>query len=284
MTTPSCITLTILTTICSILHGFTQTTYTRVVADSITHTGVPFATIKVKHKAAGIYSNESGQFKITLAQNDSVVVSSVGYRTRELSLSDLDTVWLAGMATLLEEVVIADERKLTVCGIRERKGSLSFGAQFGGEYVVKIALPDTTQQYILNKVTFLTNRKINDEVLQLRIYDTGDDGLPGEQLLKRPVTITRKMLHGNGTDISDQAITCQKYIFVGIEWTGTISERIDSPFLLKCTDALPIARTYVRTILDPEYQWRLVSSATTVPSKTGNPFNIIASVEVFLVR
>src|SRR5215203_5750663 len=40
---------------------------------------IRFATIKVLHKAQGVIASETGEFKLTLDPDDSVLISCVGY-------------------------------------------------------------------------------------------------------------------------------------------------------------------------------------------------------------
>ncbi|WP_345162933.1 carboxypeptidase-like regulatory domain-containing protein [Algibacter aquimarinus] len=82
-------------------------------------TPLPFATILIKNKAKGLISNIDGGFKIPYklkTLNDTLVISSIGYTTKEVSLSDFDTdiinvITLAEKTEILNEVVVIASKK-----------------------------------------------------------------------------------------------------------------------------------------------------------------------------
>lgn len=269
----------ILTYVCFFagVQGQAQVKLTGVVMDTMTRKSIPFATLKVKHKPSGAYSNENGFYEIVLHQTDSLTISSIGYQTREISIAGVDTIWLTPEATILPDFVVSEESKKEICGIRERKYDMSLGSQIGAEYVLKISFPDTIRTFLLNNVILLTNKSIKNENLQLRIYDVSEDGGPGKQLLNEPVFITRKSLSDHTLELRDQYIAGRKQIFVGIELIGVKGEVIESSFRTRCTYSKEEPMTYMRTIQDPEYRWRKLS-----PNAFGNqnPPNLIISLEV----
>ncbi|WGK63944.1 carboxypeptidase-like regulatory domain-containing protein [Croceiramulus getboli] len=62
--------------------------------DAQTAQPIPFATIKIKNENKGLISNEDGGFRVPLnfkERGDTLVISFIGYTTREVLLSELDT-------------------------------------------------------------------------------------------------------------------------------------------------------------------------------------------------
>ncbi|TBN04693.1 carboxypeptidase-like regulatory domain-containing protein [Hyunsoonleella flava] len=90
-------------------------------------TPLPYATILIKNKAKGLISNIDGGFKIPYelqTLNDTLVISSIGFATKEVSLSNFDKniiniITLAEKTEILSEVVVVASKKR-----RERKSAL----------------------------------------------------------------------------------------------------------------------------------------------------------------
>ncbi|MDB4293699.1 carboxypeptidase-like regulatory domain-containing protein, partial [Maribacter sp.] len=87
--------------------------------DKQTQEPVPFASIRLKSKAIGLISNFDGEFKIPLdfkKVGDTLLISCIGYRTKEVVLSNLfenqmNTISLVTDVEKLREVVVTTARK-----------------------------------------------------------------------------------------------------------------------------------------------------------------------------
>ncbi len=79
---------------------------------------IPFATIKIKNKSKGLISNLDGGFKIPydlINSNDTLVISSIGYNSKEVVISRLSTdeinyIKLTEKVEVLNEVVLVDSK------------------------------------------------------------------------------------------------------------------------------------------------------------------------------
>jgi len=115
--------------------------------DSTTSEPVVFATVRVKAKALGVISNNDGGFKIPREfqfEGDSLVLSSMGYRTKELAFASLDkndvnTVILQPSVFELSEATVTARKKRLLSG--KAKGSLS------AEEIVKRAIARIPANY-----------------------------------------------------------------------------------------------------------------------------------------
>src|SRR3954468_13424544 len=69
---------------------------------------VASATVAVKGTSRGTTTNENGDFQISAPSNGTLVVSSVGYPTKEISVSGLAThnVTLTTSTTDMEQVIV----------------------------------------------------------------------------------------------------------------------------------------------------------------------------------
>lgn len=81
-------------------------------------TPIPFATLIIKNRAKGLISNIDGGFKVPyeLYKKDTLVISSIGYSSKEIPLSSLPTdiinlIILEEKTEILDEVIIVGKRK-----------------------------------------------------------------------------------------------------------------------------------------------------------------------------
>jgi hypothetical protein len=87
--------------------------------DAKTIEPVSFASIRVKNRAVGVISNNDGSFRIPLRfreLNDTLHISSMGYDSREIVISDLFTdkinrLYLKPMLIQLDEVTLSASKK-----------------------------------------------------------------------------------------------------------------------------------------------------------------------------
>lgn len=104
-------------------------TVTGVIVDASDGSPIIGATIKLKGKTSGTISGLDGDFSINVTSKDVLVVSYVGYKTKEVAIGDLGviSVKLETESELLNEVVIVGagtQKKVSVTGaITAVKGS-----------------------------------------------------------------------------------------------------------------------------------------------------------------
>ena len=75
---------------------------------NLTNTPLPLATIMVKQSKASVVSDASGKFSINAVAGQTLVISSVGYETKEVAVqneSDL-LITLSQLNATLDEVVV----------------------------------------------------------------------------------------------------------------------------------------------------------------------------------
>src|SRR6478735_737186 len=82
---------------------------------------VPGASVMVKGSSAGVSANQNGDFQISAPGNATLVVSSIGYLTKEVAVNNQTnlSVTLAGSASSMQEVVVigyGTQRKEAVTG------------------------------------------------------------------------------------------------------------------------------------------------------------------------
>ena len=81
------------------------------------------ATVQVKGSNTQTITDNAGNFSITAADGARLVISSVGFSTREVAAADASSVSLTAEAKDLGEVVV------TALGIRKEKKKLGYAIQ-----------------------------------------------------------------------------------------------------------------------------------------------------------
>ena len=88
---------------------FAQNTVSGVVIDSELGTGLPGASVVVQGSSDGVSSDFNGQFTINAAQGSTLVISYIGYETKEVQVGDalnLGTIELEPGADVLSGVTV----------------------------------------------------------------------------------------------------------------------------------------------------------------------------------
>jgi hypothetical protein len=111
----------------SIIAAQTNEFYNCKLINSKDKTPLPFATILIKNKAKGLISNIDGGFKIPYEFNklkDTLVISSIGFFTKEVSLSNfeedgINIVTLSEKTEVLDEVILIAAKKKKIRSAKE---------------------------------------------------------------------------------------------------------------------------------------------------------------------
>ena len=152
---------------CCILFLFviTATTYaqTTTIKGTITDANGPLSgvTIKIKDKPITTLTDENGNFSLAVANTDSLIISSIGYKTIEIAVADRKTikVQLKEEATALKEVVV--NAGYYSVKDKERTGSIA-----------KITAKDLEKQPVTNVLAAMQGRMAGVNITQT-------SGVPG---------------------------------------------------------------------------------------------------------
>lgn len=269
-------------------ENFGQTDYTGLIIDAQTKLPLPYATIKAVDKPVGVYSDESGVYKIALAENDLVVVSFVGYETLITYLTKIDTIELVPTARLLREVIVRPTKpdEEIQCGTLDKNPHVSIvGSEIGVEFVSKIDLPDTTNNYLITNLKIKVNGKFNDsQLLRIHFYSVLSDGTPGDQLLQESIFVENNYSNKKGIDVSKMNLIHNRQVFAGIEWVGK-ETTVESSRGVKFTFNKSEPTTYHRTLRDPNYSWQLVTKNSVFSTQLNmkSPMNLVVLLKVLKI-
>jgi len=94
------------------------------ILDATDHSNIIGASIKVKGSNHGVSSDAKGNFKISVSPNATIVITYIGYATKELPASQIqETIFLSPDAKALSEVVV------TALGISKQSKALGYAVQ-----------------------------------------------------------------------------------------------------------------------------------------------------------
>jgi hypothetical protein len=96
-----------------------QEIFNGLVGDSASFVALPFVNIQVKGKRIGTTTDINGSFRIEASRNDTLIFSSVGYKTLEYPLIEWEPgmILMAEQFTLLEDVTITERRQDPYAGL-----------------------------------------------------------------------------------------------------------------------------------------------------------------------
>ena len=92
---------------------------------------LPFVHIYIKSSGNGTYSNTNGQFQLKVYPEDTLTLSSIGFKTSSYSVESIknDTLFLREEVNILNEVVISKKREkpdFEMTGFHKYKRDRSF--------------------------------------------------------------------------------------------------------------------------------------------------------------
>jgi hypothetical protein len=188
------------------------------IIDAETNEPLELAAVEIPAQHIGVYTNQKGEFLITVPENNGeevVTVSFIGYVQKDVSLADLDssgthTIALYPLPILLNDVVVKPRKMVTKkVGVTTSKHwryqiANLFGGQ-GGQY-----LPNTQKRegFIKSVHFYILDIGHPETPFRVRIYEFNTEtNQPGNDLLLENV-----MAAGQGrqgwvhVDVSEQAI------------------------------------------------------------------------------
>ncbi len=203
-----------------------------VVLDSITRKPIPYVSIWIENENSGGTTNEDGSFEIhTDEKSKRLIFSALGYETKKMVISKVGTVYLNPKMYELNEVVII-KRKLTrteEIGKTDYETSEAFD---NGSRVDAKFFPyrkEYRKTKFIKQVAITTDGRISGATIKIHLYSVDNDGLPGEELLKRDLVVSvSKGVKKTYFDVMKFNLKMpQNGIFVGFEKLLIENNRID---------------------------------------------------------
>lgn len=196
-----------------------------------------FVNIAILGRMEGTYSNEDGIFNLYTFVNDTILFSSVGYKSKMLPVSSI-TISQKLTVELIEDSVNLSELIFSVKKYRGRIYQSEFGfhnskkrvrlstSSPGLQYATFIQNSSKTRGYVTKILLKIKSTEPNS--IKLNFYSSNKDGVKGPQknLLKKDIIINLKNRAGIlKLDISEYYIDFpENGIFIGVEFMGNLDE------------------------------------------------------------
>ncbi|AXT55419.1 hypothetical protein D1815_06470 [Aquimarina sp. AD1] len=173
-------------------------------------TPISFATVLIKNKKRGLISNADGGFRIpyTFKKNaDTLVISSIGYLTKEIPLSNLKTNQI-NLIRLLEKIELLDEVKVVTSKKKKRKSARS---------IIRTAIDRIPQNYPFSPYSYVgyyrdyqvkDGHYLNMNEAIMKVFDQGF----GTEDFKN--TQTTLFSYKNNTDFPKDTVASKPYDYI----------------------------------------------------------------------
>jgi hypothetical protein len=173
------------------------------VFDNTTKEPIPFASVGIKGKTMGTVSDESGNFEL-MAKNaidtDSLKVSAIGYQSKCFTVAKAknfngEKILLLQTGIQLAEVVVKPTKTITkILGNKNYNTNISCAFQgYDNNYLgVEAAIRANSKKgrliWIEKFSSNLNKCTLKDSAtFRLNFYKVNKDGMPGENILQKPV-------------------------------------------------------------------------------------------------
>lgn len=189
-----------------------QTNISGKIFDKSTNEAIPFASIGIKGKTLGTVSDENGNFEISLKNmldTDSLKISAIGYQSKSFSLAKAksftgEKIYLAQASVQLSEVTVKPTKTITkVLGNKNYNTNIQCSFQgIDGQYKgVEAAIRANNKkgrEIWFEKLNFfiIKNNMKDSAIFRLNLYRKDKDGLPGENILYKPIVFKSKVSGG----------------------------------------------------------------------------------------
>ena len=263
---------------------------------------IPYATAQIINTQNIVDGDESGYFEITANKDDSLLISCIGFEQLIIPVSyfkDKNSIVLKENYLKMDDVIVKNPVSYTFGIVNEKMGSSRSGGSEAArsELTTLIEIPKPIESYRISKV-FIKGKKFEEEnSIRLHIYAVNENGLPGEELLKKPMIIKKEEFNNNNKiitiDVKDQNIILENAsFFIGVQWMTSVKVKpFIGPEIIQTYKESKILSYYRQTTFNKNY-WQVqykdailvfvdgkLPAKGTRPSK-GNPLNMCASAEI----
>jgi hypothetical protein len=212
------------------------------VVDEKTSEPIPYATLEYYEGQKGLVCDERGFFVLDTTKfnkQGKFIVNALGFEKKNVPISNLlvpyqPVIKLTPKSFELNTAEVVADKKMNVLkmGNYFKRTASSFVADPGFQVAVKIV--PKQEMFLLNVNYYISKRNNSRTPFRIRIYEVGDDGLPGEDLLKENLIVSFEKKKGwFKIDLMDKNILIpENGIFVAMEWlySSYYSETVNEKF------------------------------------------------------
>lgn len=214
------------------VFGYSQSTKTIYLLDSISHEPVPFSNITIYEKETiknGYYSDENGLAKITFDKNNSFKISCIGFETINIiNFNDLkDTLYLKQNSIILNEVIVSNNIINKNLGFANLKKTSDISTFKGLEYALYIENESKENAKIRSVTLGVFKKSKNTAILKIKFYKKGIDNKPSDIINAQDIIyyLSEKVNGIIEIDISNKNVYLpENGVFVAVESLGFIDK------------------------------------------------------------
>ena len=213
---------------------FAQTVVTGTVLDHSTKKPIPFTSIGIKGTSYGTLSDENGVFSLSIKKfnlDDTLKVAAIGYKTKGIAMSQASgisnaAIELSPSTVQLKEVVVKPGKIMRkVLGNRKYNKNVycdftgDEGNYLGAEAAIKANNKKGRLVWIEDFNFYLMKNEFQDSVtFRLNFYSESADGMPHENILRKPIVFKTIVKHGVVTvNLLPYNITANDDFFISLE-------------------------------------------------------------------
>ena len=264
---------------------------------------IPYATIQLTGTWNIVDCDENGYFEITSKdESDSIAITSIGFKNLTIPVTyfkNTDSVFIEENFVKMDEVNVTSPVPRIFGIVHEKMGTSRIGVGNEverSEITTLIEIPEEVQYYRICKIFIKGKRFSEENPIRLHLYVINENGLPGEELLKQQVIITKQDFDTKNNiitiDVKEQNIFLENSsFFVGVQWIALTKVKLYSGPEIIQTYKIPKVLSYYRQAnFNNNFWWVKYKSGMQVfkdgklpaigaPGK-GNPANMCASAEI----
>ncbi len=199
------------------------------------------------------FVNESGKISVNNIQWDSLIISSLGYKSVKIHKHQLpDTIFLAPLFIILEELKIYTTLKKETFLLGDTSGfknnPIAMIASDGGddiEWAQEIKLPSNKRYYKFNTAIIPVKKSKCWRPLIIHIYALNNSlGIPGDEIFRDTFLVNKEIVNKNILTLDltglNWSITGHNTIFLSCSWVNTLVYE-------KCYTLIPLKKTKSET-------------------------------------
>ncbi len=182
---------------------------------------IPYVNIWVQGENVATTSEENGEFSINTTADKSLLFSSLGFEKKVILAKDAFLVKLQPTSYQLNEIAITKRRRNKRLEIGQIENTTLQAFDNGPRIDVKF-FPyhkSYTKTKYLSKIALLTDCKIDNASVKIRIYKADSNGFPGDEMLDKNLIINvKKGVQTTWINISENNIEFPlEGLFIGVE-------------------------------------------------------------------
>ena len=220
------------------LLSIAQTTLSGKVVNSSDQVGIPYVNIGVPNKNLGTVSDEAGSFQMEVGDtylNDTIRISSLGYETVDMPISEFQTllkndskIALSEQPIELKEVVLSNRAlKEKIVGntttARKTRGGFR-GATLGHEVGMKVNMKKGTSMHIRKFHVNVLSNTSQTAKFRLNFYDV-KDGVPNNKIIQQNIIFPIDQADGMFTlDLEDYNLVLDQDFYFTLELIEDLGE------------------------------------------------------------